>query len=73
MRAYGSLGIGFFALGLIVLCGPGTAPAQTTAGSTKAAPQTYARIGGLIYLIIIVIAFSGEAYVRGSLIVSGQK
>src|SRR5262249_35934268 len=33
-------------------------------------PQTYARIGGLIYLFIIVAALFGEGVARGSLIVS---
>lgn len=35
-------------------------------------PQTYARIGGLLYLIIIVIGFLGEVAVRGKLVVSGD-
>jgi hypothetical protein len=33
-------------------------------------PQLYARIGGLLYLIIIVIGFLGEFFVRNRLIVS---
>jgi Domain of unknown function (DUF4386) len=32
-------------------------------------PQTYARIGGVLYLFIIVAALFAESYVRGSLIV----
>ncbi|HEX4961250.1 MAG TPA: DUF4386 domain-containing protein [Thermoanaerobaculia bacterium] len=40
--------------------------------SQEASPQTYARIGGTIYLFIIVAALFGEAYVRGNLIVSGN-
>jgi hypothetical protein len=35
-------------------------------------PHAYARTGGLLYLIIIVIGFLGEAVVRGGLIVSGD-
>jgi hypothetical protein len=31
-------------------------------------PQTYARVGGIIYLFIIVAAGFGEIYVRGSLL-----
>src|SRR3954466_12391472 len=42
-----------------------------TRRDVEASPQTYARTGGLIYLLIIVIALFAEAYVRGSLIVSG--
>jgi hypothetical protein len=36
----------------------------------EAAPQTYARLGGLLYLFIIVAALFGEAYVRGNLLVA---
>src|SRR5207247_4730082 len=35
-------------------------------------PQLYARIGGVLYLIIIVIGLIGEAFVRDRLIVSGD-
>lgn len=35
-------------------------------------PQFYARIGGALYLIIIVIGLFGEAFVRDKLIVSGD-
>ncbi len=35
-----------------------------------ASPQIYARIGGLLYLFIIVAALFGEAYVRGNLLVA---
>ncbi len=35
-------------------------------------PQTYARIGGLLYLIIIVAGMTGEVFVRGSVIVPGD-
>lgn len=35
-------------------------------------PQTYARVGGLLYLIIIVIGSLGEAVVRNGLIVAGD-
>ena len=40
--------------------------------TVEASPQRYARVGGLLYLIIIVIGFLGEAVVRGGLIVSGD-
>jgi len=35
-------------------------------------PQALARIGGLLYLIIIVIGFLGEAVIRGRLVVAGD-
>lgn len=35
-------------------------------------PQLYARIGGVLYLIIIVIGLFGEMFVRDKLIVSGD-
>jgi len=35
-------------------------------------PQIYARTGGVLYLIIIVIGALGEAFVRNGLIVSGD-
>src|SRR5262249_24928718 len=38
----------------------------------KAWPQVYARIGGGLYLIIIVIGLFGEAFVRDKLIVSND-
>ncbi|HWW73706.1 MAG TPA: DUF4386 domain-containing protein [Duganella sp.] len=34
--------------------------------------QTYARVGGLLYLIIIVIGLLGESLIRGKLVVSGD-
>jgi len=40
--------------------------------TVKAWPQVYARIGGALYLIIIVIGLFGEAFVRDKLIVSGD-
>ena len=40
MRAHGSLCTGFFAVVLIALGGPGTAPAQTAADAAKPAPQS---------------------------------
>lgn len=36
------------------------------------APQVYARIGGVLYLVIIVTGLFGEMFVRNSLIVSGD-
>jgi len=35
-------------------------------------PQRYARIGGALYLIIIVAGLFGEMFVRGKLVVSGD-
>lgn len=43
---------------------------QDHAGPT--APQTYARVGGLLYLIIIAIGLFGEAFIRSRLIVAGD-
>ncbi len=37
-----------------------------------ASPQKYARIAGLLYLLIIAIGLVGEAVVRNELIVSGD-
>ena len=37
-----------------------------------ASPQTYARIGGMLYLIIIAAGMFGELIARGPLIVSGN-
>src|SRR5207244_590143 len=38
----------------------------------ETSPQLYTRIGGVLYLIIIVIGLFGEAFVRDRLIVSGD-
>jgi Domain of unknown function (DUF4386) len=38
----------------------------------EASPRTLARIGGLLYLIIIVVGLFGEAFVRGRLVVPGD-
>jgi hypothetical protein len=38
----------------------------------QASPQTYARIGGLLYLIIIAVGLFGEAFVRSRLVVPGD-
>jgi hypothetical protein len=40
--------------------------------STPISPQVYARVGGVLYLIIIVAGLSGELFVRGSLVVPGN-
>jgi Domain of unknown function (DUF4386) len=37
-----------------------------------ASPRALARVGGLLYLIIIVIGLFGEAFVRGRIVVSGD-
>jgi hypothetical protein len=38
----------------------------------EASPQTLARIGGVLYLLIIVTGLFGEMFVRGKLVVSGD-
>ncbi len=43
-----------------------------TTSTIETSPQLYARIGGALYLIIIVIGLFGEAFVRDRLIVSGD-
>jgi len=43
-----------------------------TPGSIETSPQTYARIGGLLYLIIIVAGGFAELFVRSKLIVPGD-
>jgi hypothetical protein len=42
------------------------------AASADISPQRYARIGGVLYLIIIVAGLTGEMFVRGALVVSGD-
>ena len=39
---------------------------------TETSPQVYARIGGVLYLIIIVIGFCSEFFVRDKLVVPGD-
>ena len=43
-----------------------------TSRTVEASPQTYARIGGILYLFIIVVGIFGEVFVRGRLIVPGD-
>jgi hypothetical protein len=43
-----------------------------TVRTIETSPQVYARIGGALYLIIIIIGFWGEMLVRDKLIVSGD-
>src|SRR5258708_13313340 len=38
----------------------------------ETSPQVYARIGGVLYLIIIVIGFCSEFFVKDKLVVSGD-
>jgi hypothetical protein len=40
--------------------------------NAETSPQTYARIGGVLYLTIIGVGLFGEAFVRNRLIVSGN-
>ena len=43
-----------------------------TTRSTQLSPQVYARIGGILYLMIIIAGALGEIFIRGKLIVSGD-
>src|SRR6476661_8632054 len=43
-----------------------------TTNTNQISPKKYARIGGILYLIIIVAGTLGELFVRGKLIVSGD-
>ena len=43
-----------------------------TSRAVETSPQTYARIGGLLYLILIVAGFFAVIFVRDKLIVSGD-
>jgi Domain of unknown function (DUF4386) len=40
--------------------------------SVERSPQQYARLAGIFYLAIIVLGISGELFVRGTLVVSGD-
>jgi len=40
--------------------------------SVETSPQLYARIGGVLYLIIIVLGAMGEVFVRGRIVVPGN-
>src|SRR5438034_11829897 len=40
--------------------------------TVETSPQLFARVGGVLYLIIIVVGLFGEAFVRDRLIVSGD-
>lgn len=43
-----------------------------TTGTVEVSPQVYARIGGFLYLMIIIAGALGEIFIRGKLIVSGN-
>ncbi len=43
-----------------------------TNDTIKTSPQTYARIGGVFYLILIIVGFYSVIFVRGKLIVPGN-
>lgn len=47
-------------------------PAHMEDSEAHGSPQVYARIGGVLYLIIIVVGLFGEAFVRDRLVVSGD-
>lgn len=40
--------------------------------NSNISPQVYARIGGLLYLIMIILGIIGEVVIRGQIIVSGN-
>ena len=40
--------------------------------SAEISPRVYARVGGVLYLIIIIAGATGEVFVRGSSVVSGN-
>jgi hypothetical protein len=39
---------------------------------TETSPQVYARIGGLLYLVIIIAGTLGQLFIRGRLVMSGD-
>lgn len=43
-----------------------------TIQTVQTSPQVYARIGGILYLMIIIAGALGEIFIRGKLIVSGD-
>ena len=43
-----------------------------TGGRHEISPQLYARIGGFLYLIIIVAGLGDELFIRGAMVVSGD-
>lgn len=43
-----------------------------TSQRVNSSPQVYARIGGVLYLIIIIAGIYGEVFVRGNLMVAGD-
>jgi len=43
-----------------------------TTRTIEASPQIYARIGGILYLLIIVLGGLGEIFIRGTVVVSGD-
>ena len=43
-----------------------------TSHTIETSPQVYARIGGILYLMIIIAGALGEIFIRGKLIVSGD-
>jgi len=45
---------------------------NSSATSAKTSPQVYARIGGVLYLITIIVGIFNEAFVKGSIVVSGD-
>jgi len=46
--------------------------AEMTDHAVETSPKLYARIGGVLYLVIIVIGLFGEAFVRDKLVVPGD-
>lgn len=50
----------------------GSGAIYNRAAHVTSSPQRYARIGGLLYLVIIAAGLSGELFLRGPLIASGN-
>src|SRR5262249_3871972 len=45
---------------------------EMISATVRTSPNTYARVGGAFYLIIFLAGLTGELFVRGSLVVSGD-
>jgi hypothetical protein len=43
-----------------------------TTPATETSPQTYARLGGFLYLVLIFAGSLGEIFIRGKMVVSGD-
>jgi hypothetical protein len=43
-----------------------------TRRAVQASPQTYARLGGILYVFIVGVGIFGQLFVRGGLVVEGD-